>query len=173
MFKSLRYALRLLRKTPGFTLVSIFSLAIGIGATSAMFSFGDALLLRPLPVLEPTRIASVSTSSTDVFSNTDVLQIWSSKQDRTYLFDSEAFIYGPFSDVPPGPKSLQTVFATHPFLVSRSSILSRTYPTGHRSPLWLGQTGQKGIWQRTVYGALRVSRQEPRISRQGFRNGLA
>jgi hypothetical protein len=30
------------------------------------------------------------------------------------LFNSEAFIYGPFSDVPPGPKSLQTVFATHP-----------------------------------------------------------
>jgi hypothetical protein len=36
MLKSLRYALRLLAKTPGFALVSIFSLAIGIGATSAM-----------------------------------------------------------------------------------------------------------------------------------------
>ncbi|HTA43034.1 MAG TPA: hypothetical protein VK789_11345 [Bryobacteraceae bacterium] len=53
MLKSLRYALRLLLKTLGFTLVSMFSLAIGIGATSAVFSFGDALLLRPLPVLEP------------------------------------------------------------------------------------------------------------------------
>jgi len=72
MLKSLRYALRLLSKTPGFTLVSVFSLAIGIGATSAMFSFADALLLRPLPVLEPTRIASVTTSSSDVFSNTAV-----------------------------------------------------------------------------------------------------
>ncbi len=72
MLKSLRHALRLLSKTPGFTLVSIFSLAIGIGATSAMFSFADALLLRPLPVLEPTRIASVTTSSSDVFSNTAV-----------------------------------------------------------------------------------------------------
>ena len=72
MLKSLRYALRLLFKTPGFTLVSIFSPAIGIGATSAMFSFGEALLLRPLPVLEPARIASVTTSSADVFSNTAV-----------------------------------------------------------------------------------------------------
>jgi hypothetical protein len=72
MLKSLRHALRLLSKTPGFTLVSIFSLAIGIGATSAMFSFADALLLRPLPVLEPTHIASVTTSSSDVFSNTAV-----------------------------------------------------------------------------------------------------
>jgi predicted permease len=70
MLKSLRHALRLLLKTPGFTLVSICSLAIGIGATSAMFSFADALLLRPLPVLEPTRIASVATSSTETFANT-------------------------------------------------------------------------------------------------------
>jgi predicted permease len=70
MLKSLRHALRLLQKAPGFTLVSICSLAIGIGATSAMFSFADALILRPLPVLEPTRIASVTAASTEAFSNT-------------------------------------------------------------------------------------------------------
>ena len=70
MLKSLRHALRLLGKAPGFTLVSICSLAIGIGATSAMFSFADALILRPLPVLEPTRIAAVTTASTEAFSNT-------------------------------------------------------------------------------------------------------
>jgi macrolide transport system ATP-binding/permease protein len=70
MLKSLRHALRLLGKAPGFTLVSICSLAIGIGATSAMFSFADALILRPLPVLEPARIASVTTASTEAFSNT-------------------------------------------------------------------------------------------------------
>jgi predicted permease len=72
MLKSLRHALRLLQKSPGFTLVSICSLAIGIGATSAMFSFADALLLRPLPVLEPTRIASVTTASTEAFSNSAI-----------------------------------------------------------------------------------------------------
>ncbi len=70
MLKSLRHALRLLLKAPGFTLVSICSLAIGIGATSAMFSFSDALLLRPLPVFEPTRIAAVTTSTGEVFANT-------------------------------------------------------------------------------------------------------
>ncbi len=70
MLKSLRHAFRLLLKSPGFTLVGICSLAIGIGATSAMFSFADALILRPLPVLEPTRIAAVATSSTEAFSNT-------------------------------------------------------------------------------------------------------
>jgi macrolide transport system ATP-binding/permease protein len=68
MLKSLRYALRLLTKTPGFTLVAICSLAIGIGATSAMFSFADALLLRPLPVLEPSRVVAVTTGTTEPFA---------------------------------------------------------------------------------------------------------
>jgi predicted permease len=70
MLKSLRHALRLLLKAPGFTLVSVCSLAIGIGATSAMFSFADALLLRPLPVPEPSQIAAISTSTGEIFANT-------------------------------------------------------------------------------------------------------
>ena len=70
MLNSLRFAVRLWSKTPGFTLVSVCSLAIGIGATSAMFSFADALLLRPLPVREPSRIATVTMASANIFSNT-------------------------------------------------------------------------------------------------------
>jgi putative ABC transport system permease protein len=67
LLKQLRNAARLLFKTPGFTLVAICSLAIGIGATSAMFSFADALLLRPLPVREPDRVVNVSTVASAVF----------------------------------------------------------------------------------------------------------
>src|ERR1700733_10100664 len=50
MFDDLRYALRTLRKNPGFALVAIVSLALGIGASSATFSSADALVLRPLSV---------------------------------------------------------------------------------------------------------------------------
>lgn len=67
MLKSLRNAVRLLFKTPGFTLVAICSLAIGIGATSAMFSFADGLLLRPLPVREADRVLNVSTVASAAF----------------------------------------------------------------------------------------------------------
>jgi predicted permease len=54
-----RYALRMLRKNVGLTLVMVASLAIGIGANSAIFTVVDALLLRPLPYPQPDRLAAV------------------------------------------------------------------------------------------------------------------
>src|SRR3974377_85496 len=57
----------MLFKSPGFTLVSVCSLAIGIGAVSAQFSIGDALLMRPLPVPEPRRVLAVTTASSAAF----------------------------------------------------------------------------------------------------------
>jgi hypothetical protein len=54
-----RYALRMLRKNAVLTLVMAASLAVGIGANSAIFSVVDALLLRPLPYPQPDRLANV------------------------------------------------------------------------------------------------------------------
>jgi predicted permease len=59
LFQDLRYALRTLRKNMMLTLVVVASLAIGIGANSAIFSVVDALLLRPLPYPHPDRLAAV------------------------------------------------------------------------------------------------------------------
>jgi len=74
MLTSLKHAFRVLRKDPGFTAVAICSMAIGIGATSAMFNFADALLLRPLPVADPDRVVAINTakSSAPFGSNTAI-----------------------------------------------------------------------------------------------------
>ncbi len=62
LWQDLRHGRRMLVKNPGFTFVAVLSLAIGIGANSAMFSFADALLLRPMPVLHPSDVVTVGTT---------------------------------------------------------------------------------------------------------------
>jgi len=57
--QDLRYGVRTLLKAPAFAAVAILTLALGIGANSAIFSFVDAAMLKPLPYAEPARILQI------------------------------------------------------------------------------------------------------------------
>ena len=61
LIQDLRYGLRMMAKNPGFTLVAVFSLALGIGANSTVFSIVDSLCWRPWPVKDPARLVTVLT----------------------------------------------------------------------------------------------------------------
>jgi len=59
-FQDVRYGLRLLTQNPGFTVVAILSLALGIGANTAIFSLINVILLRPMAAADPSSLVLVS-----------------------------------------------------------------------------------------------------------------
>ena len=64
MFQELRYGVRMLLKRPGFALMAVFTLALGIGLTTAIFSLAHSILLRALPYPDASRLVTISLTNT-------------------------------------------------------------------------------------------------------------
>jgi predicted permease len=106
LIQDTRYTLRWLRKSPGFALVAILSLGVGIGFNTAIFAVVDALLLRPLPVREPSRLVDIYTSGADgdTFSSNSLPDILDYQQNKDVFADVAA--YSPmFAGVSRGDRS--------------------------------------------------------------------
>jgi len=86
---NLRYAIRALRSNPGFAAVAILSLALGIGANTAIFSLIDSVILKTLPVSHPEQLLQVTIGNNAFFTN----PIWEQLRDRQDVF-SGIFAYG-------------------------------------------------------------------------------
>jgi predicted permease len=90
LLRELRYALRQLRRSPGFTLTAALTLAFGIGATTAIFSIVEGVLLRPLPFLDPSGLVVLADIVEGVNYGGDTPGV-TSPGVRIYMRDTNAF----------------------------------------------------------------------------------
>src|SRR5438270_9911278 len=89
----LRYAARLMLKSPGFSLVAIITLALGIGPNSAIFTVVNAVLLRPLPYADPGRLVAVYCSASDIPHFGSSPPDFRSLREQNKTFDSVSAFY--------------------------------------------------------------------------------
>ena len=130
LLQDLRYAFRLLAKSPGFTLIAVLTLALGIGANTAIFTVVNAVLLRPLGFRDPSRVVLVAekTSYPTVSTSYENYIDW---RDQSHLFESlEATRGATITLTGSGePERLNARMATAPLfsLLGVNAILGRTF----------------------------------------------
>src|SRR4029079_17534480 len=90
MLRDLQHGLRVLMKNPGFTIIAVISIAIGVGANSAMFNVADGLVFRPLPVPRASEVVSILGQARDTgFGNRNLsYHNYQDLRDRSKSFDN-------------------------------------------------------------------------------------
>jgi putative ABC transport system permease protein len=158
MLKDVAYSLRMLRKSPVFTLIAALALAIGIGANTCIFSVVNAVLLQPLPFQHPGRIMTVWETSprglkTNVVNPVNFLE-W---QARNHSFTAmAAFVQSTVNLRGNGdPEQVPTLLATGDFfsILGVQPLRGRAFTTAENAP---GGPDASlisyGLWQRQYGG---------------------
>src|SRR5487761_1545883 len=171
MFRDLAYAARSLRKNPGFTITATITLALGIGATTAIFSVVNNVLLRPLPYRDPGRLAWITERFALSFSPGAVLgPDFVEWQKRNQVFQQiEGFLIsqGPAISLSgagePIPVRVTNVTVGFFSMLGLQPIAGRSFTTGEGNPgkenvllisenLWQAQFGRSpGVLGQTVH----------------------
>ena len=129
----LRYATRTLVKDPGLALVAVPTIALAIGATTALFSFADALVLRPLPVREPDRLVALFHVSTQgsqsysSFSHPDYVELrdWNRIAEDVAAYASTEVRLGDSPDTE--PVEAMIVSANYFDVLGAAAVVGRTF----------------------------------------------
>ena len=90
LLADIKYASRQLRRSPGLTLTAIFTLAFGIGVTTAIFSIVEGVLLRPLPFRDPGRLVAIG-DAIEGLDDQATMMIATCPDIRMYGRDTHAF----------------------------------------------------------------------------------
>ncbi|HWP44789.1 MAG TPA: ABC transporter permease, partial [Blastocatellia bacterium] len=163
LWQDLRYGLRMLAKNPGFTLIAVFTLALGIGANTAIFSLVNAVLLRPLPYPESDRLVLLMQSYPE-----KGLDYWTLSQanvaayrDQSSVFEAiAAYMNGGANLTGSGePERIQVTSVSADFfkVFSVTPVLGRAFLPGEDTP---GKDSvcvlSYSFWQRRFGGDLGV-----------------
>ncbi len=171
-----KFALRQLKASPGFTLVATLTLALGIGANSAMFALADATLLRPLPYPASDRLVSVWETTAEgpraPVSPLDLHDL--SEQNRT--FDSMAAVGlgaggGPLLTAPDGTvesAERQTVTAAFFDVLGVTPLAGRTFRSVDEGVRPTVVVLGEGVWRRRFGGDARIVGRDVRLNGEPF-----
>ena len=159
LWQDLRFGVRLLLSKPGFALIAIVSLALGIGANTAIFSLVDAVLLRPLPFREPERLVIVweDASSIGFPRNTPAPANYADWKSQNRVFEDMAALswqsFNLTEDGEPERVEAQAVTANFFSLLGIKPELGRTFSPEEDQP---GRNRvvlvSHGLWQRRFGG---------------------
>ncbi len=180
LVQDLRYGARMLRKNPGFTAVAVLTLALGIGANTAIFSIINGVLLKPLPYPQPDRLVTLWElapergieqervsgpnyldwrAQNSVFSDMAVSPGWDSSDFKLVVRDGTVKVHGMHAS-----SSLFTTFGGAP-LLGRTFLPEEDRHEGNRVAL-LGY----GLWQRYFGGDPNILGQSILVDRYGRRD---
>lgn len=158
LIQDVRFSLRMLRKSPGFTTVAVLTVALGIGATTAMFSLVDATLLHPLPYPAPEKLVRIQ----DDLAGVGARDVGMSEPEWQDLQNSGIFEYvsptwyddnNLTGSSQPARVSLLIVAPDYFTLIGVKPELGRTFPPADHSPGFTEEVViSDGLWKRTFGG---------------------
>jgi putative ABC transport system permease protein len=172
--QEIRHALRALRKAPGFTALVVFTLAIGIGANTAMFSIVNSVLLQPLPFDHPERVVDIAESAGRAgLTSIPPASFLDTRQMTTSFEAMSAYLTRSYNVAPPTgePANLRGTMASTTFfdVLGIAPILGRGFVREDAEP------GREqvivlsfGYWQRQFGGDRNIVNQSVRLNAQAY-----